>query len=185
MDQGFRDTDGLHWVFGYGSLMWRPGFRFVHSERALLRGAHRALCIYSHHYRGTPEAPGLVFGLARGGSCGGMAFAVEDAIWPETLDYLRARELVTSVYREAVRPVRLGSGELVAAVAYLVDDRHEQYAGGLTPDEQLQLVRRGVGISGPNTDYLLNTAAHLRQLGIRDRALEQLAAALAEADTTA
>ena len=94
----------LHWVFGYGSLIWQPGFSFVRRERALLRGAHRSLCIYSQHYRGTPEAPGLVFGLAQGGACGGMAFAVADTIWPETLQYLRDRELVTSVYREAVRP---------------------------------------------------------------------------------
>jgi cation transport protein ChaC len=175
----------INWVFGYGSLIWRPGFAFVRSERAVLRGAHRGLCIYSHHYRGTAEAPGLVFGLARGGSCGGMAFAVERAAWPETLAYLRERELVTSVYREAVRPVRLASGEVVRAVAYLVDEHHEQYAGRLMLAEQVQLVRRGIGISGPNLDYVLNTARHLEALGIRDRALEQLAAALAEAEPAA
>lgn len=174
----------LHWVFGYGSLIWQPGFSFLRSERALLRGAHRSLCIYSQHYRGTPEAPGLVFGLARGGACGGMAFAVDDAIWPETLRYLRDRELVTSVYREAVRPVRLEGGEQVAAVAYLADERHEQYAGRLGLAEELRLVRRSAGISGPNVDYVLNTARHLRQLGIRDRSLEALAAVLT-ADTAA
>src|ERR1700753_2181184 len=114
------ETD-LHWVFGYGSLIWRPGFDFVRSERGLLRGAHRSLCIYSEHYRGTPEQPGLVFGLARGGSCGGLAVAVDDVVWPQTIAYLRERELVTAVYREALRPVRLASGEMVEAVAYLVD----------------------------------------------------------------
>ena len=141
-------SDKLHWVFGYGSLIWRPGFTFVESRRARMHGAHRSLCIYSHHYRGTPELPGLVFGLARGGSCGGMAFAVEGASWPETLQYLRERELVTSVYREAVRPVVLDDGRQVAAVAYLVDEAHEQYAGRLSLDEQVRLVRRGVGASG-------------------------------------
>jgi cation transport protein ChaC len=168
----------LHWVFGYGSLIWRPGFEFVARERALLRGAHRSLCIYSHIYRGTPEAPGLVFGLARGGACGGMAFGIADAPWPEVLAYLRARELVSDVYREAVRPVRLASGEIVAAVAYLADEAHPQYAGGLTLAEQSRLVRRSVGESGPNIDYVRNTAEHLARLGIRDRSLELLVAAL-------
>lgn len=175
-------TDGgVHWVFGYGSLIWRPGFTFARSGRALLRGAHRSLCIYSHIYRGTPEVPGLVFGLAHGGSCGGMAFAVDDAAWPETLAYLRERELVTDVYREAVRPVRLVSGATVEAVCYLVNERHEQYAGRLTVEQQVPLVQRGFGSSGANTDYVLNTAQQLRTLGIRDRALETLAAALQQA----
>jgi cation transport protein ChaC len=169
-----------HWVFGYGSLIWRPGFEFVHSERALLKGAHRSLCIYSDHYRGTPEVPGLVFGLARGGACGGMAFGVEDALWPETLAYLRERELIGGVYREAIRPVRLMSGAVVGALAYLVDEANKQYAGRLDVAEQALVVRRGHGVSGANTDYVLNTADHLRQLGIRDRYLERLVVALAE-----
>jgi cation transport protein ChaC len=172
------DAETLHWVFGYGSLIWRPGFDFVVRERALLRGAHRSLCIYSHIYRGTETAPGLVFGLARGGACGGMAFGVADAAWPEVIAYLRARELVTDVYREAVRPVRLAGGRTVAAVAYLADEHHPQYAGGLTLAEQAGLVRRSIGESGPNLDYVLNTAEHLTQLGIHDRALERLAATL-------
>jgi len=167
-----------HWVFGYGSLIWRPGFAFIRSERALLRGAHRSLCIYSHTYRGTPEVPGLVFGLARGGSCGGMAFGVDDAIWLETLQYLRDRELVSDAYREALRPVRLAGGETVEAIAYLVDESHPQYAGRLGLAEQVRLVKRGIGNSGANTDYVLNTAAHLRTLGIRDQALEMLVVAL-------
>jgi cation transport protein ChaC len=168
----------LHWVFGYGSLIWRPGFDFVVRERALLRGAHRSLCIYSHIYRGTTEAPGLVFGLAHGGACGGMAFGVADPLWPGVLGYLRERELVSDVYREAARPVQLSSGGIVAAVAYLVDEAHPQYAGGLSADEQVRLVRRSTGQSGPNIDYVLNTAEHLARLGIRDRALERLAATL-------
>ena len=179
MKVGAKDVK-VRWVFGYGSLLWRPGFDFVRSERALLRGAHRSLCIYSYHYRGTPEAPGLVFGLARGGACGGMAFAVADEHWDATLAYLRERELISGVYREAIRPVRLESGESVAAVAYLVDEGHEQYAGRLGIAEQVRLVRRGSGSSGANSEYVLNTAAHLGQLGIRDRALEALAVALGE-----
>jgi cation transport protein ChaC len=174
-----------HWVFGYGSLIWRPGFSFAHQQKALLKGAHRSLCIYSYTYRGTPQAPGLVFGLARGGSCGGMAFAVEPTNWDATLAYLRERELVSGVYREAVRPVRLASGETVNALTYLVDEAHVQYAGRLDIAQQVRLVRRGHGNSGANTEYVLNTAAHLLQLGIRDRALEQLARALGEPETAA
>lgn len=176
---GQAGAKDLHWVFGYGSLIWRPGFEFVVRERALLRGAHRSLCIYSHIYRGTPSAPGLVFGLAHGGACGGMAFGVADALWPEVLAYLRARELVSDVYREAMRPVRLASGRNVAAVAYLVDEAHPQYAGGLTLAEQARLVRRSAGESGLNIDYVRNTAEHLARLGIRDRSLELLVETLA------
>jgi cation transport protein ChaC len=169
----------VHWVFGYGSLIWRPDFAFIRSERALLRGAHRSLSLYSHIYRGTPEVPGLVFGLTRGGSCGGMAFGVDDAVWPATLAYLRERELVTDAYREVVRPVRLATGQVVPAVCYVVNEAHEQYAGRLSLEEQVRIVRRGIGVSGSNVDYVLNTAEHLKRLGIRDRALEMLAEALA------
>src|SRR3712207_3646607 len=84
-----------HWVFGYGSLIWRPGFEFAEAQPALLRGAHRSLCIYSHHYRGTPEQPGLVFGLVHGGSCRGMAFRVEGELWSDVRAYLKARELIS------------------------------------------------------------------------------------------
>ena len=170
--------DDVHWVFGYGSLIWRPGFAFVHRERALLKGAHRSLCLYSDNYRGTPELPGLVFGLAHGGSCGGMAFAVAPGQWEETLAYLRARELLGDVYRESLRPVRLAGGGLVTALAYVVDETSPQYAGRLALEEQVRLVRRSHGNSGANIDYVLNTAEHLSQLGIRDRALEDLALAL-------
>jgi len=164
-----------HWVFGYGSLIWNPGFRFAGSQIARLRGAHRSLCIYSTHHRGTPEQPGLVFGLVHGGSCQGMAFEVTHEDWLEVRDYLRAREQVTSVYREAIRPVQLADGRSVAALTYLVDESHMQYAGRLAVEEQLRLVRDSHGSSGPNTEYVVNTAEHLERLGIRDRGLLELA----------
>src|SRR4051794_11420386 len=116
------ENQPTHWVFGYGSLIWRPGFEFVAAQRALLRGAHRSLCIYSHTYRGTPELPGLVFGLARGGACGGMAFEVAADKWDAVLAYLRERELVTGVYVETTRPVQLGDGRIANALAFLVDE---------------------------------------------------------------
>lgn len=166
------------WVFGYGSLIWNPGFPFLSHQKATLRGAHRTLAIYSHHYRGTVERPGLVFGLAQGGSCRGMGFEVAAESWPRVLAYLRARELVTGVYREARRPLRLDDGRTVLATTYMVSPAHEQYAGRLSLDEQLRLVRTGKGISGSNIDYVLNTARHLSSLGIRDRLLANLVAAL-------
>src|SRR5690606_13064547 len=126
------------WVFGYGSLIWLPGFPYERAERALLRGVHRRLCILSHHHRGTPEKPGLVFGLERGGSCVGLAYQVAPDRWPEVRDYLRAREQVTMVYREVLRPVRLENGETVAALTYVADPRHPQYAGRLSIEDQLR-----------------------------------------------
>ena len=172
-----------HWVFGYGSLIWRPGFDHLRAVPALLRGAHRSLCIYSHRHRGTPEQPGLVFGLLRGGSCRGVAFEVEPDRWGEVHAYLREREMDRGVYREAHRAIRLadGGGE-VRALAFMVDERHVQYAGRLEVAEQLRLVRAGIGESGPNHEYVLATAQHLESLGIRDRYLSELVAALRGTD---
>ena len=168
---------GGFWVFGYGSLMWRPGFPFTETVPAWLPGAHRALCVYSWVHRGTEREPGLVLGLDRGGSCRGLAFRVAEENGESVISYLRERELVTSVYREARRPIRLGrpDGPETPAVAFLVDRRHPQYAGVLPLEVQLALVRHAVGRSGTNRDYVINTVAHLRQLNIRDADLEWLA----------
>lgn len=167
-----------HWVFGYGSLIWNPGFDYLRAEKALLRGAHRSLSVYSHRHRGTPEQPGLVFGLARGGSCLGVAFEVEAALWPAVFDYLQAREQDRGVYREALRPVTLESGGVVTALAYLVNERHPQFAGRLSIAEQVELIRRSTGQAGPNPEYVRNTARHLLALGIRDRMLMEIVSAL-------
>ena len=169
-----------HWVFGYGSLMWRPGFEHVAEEPALIHGHHRALCIYSHIYRGSPEEPGLVMGLDHGGSCHGMAFRVDPANWPATVAYLREREQVTSVYLEVMRPVRLlrRGHRTVMALTYLVDAAHKQYAGRLSDAKTLHLIRQGHGQAGSCRDYVLATRGHLKAIGIRDARLEKLAAAL-------
>lgn len=176
-----QDTENTatHWVFGYGSLIWNPGFPHVSAQQGLLRGAHRSLSIVSHHHRGTIEQPGLVFGLTRGGSCRGMVFEVAHSDWPQVYAYLQEREQVTAVYRDVLRPVRLADGRAVSALAFLVDERHEQFAGHLDLDQQLAMVRAGVGLSGRNIDYVLNTARHLDELGIRDRQLMALAELLA------
>ena len=125
------------WVFGYGSLMWRPGFPFEAQAPGLLNGAHRALCVYSIMHRGTREQPGLVLGLDRGGACRGLAYRVTQGAEEQTVAYLREREQVTEVYLEARRTVRLldGSGRAVKALTYLANPKHEQYAGRLSPEE--------------------------------------------------
>ena len=168
------------WVFAYGSLMWRPDFLFENRVPAMIFGLHRALCIYSHVHRGSPRNPGLVLGLDHGGACHGVAFRVAASRRERTLAYLRAREQVTMVYRESLRRITLCHGERtpVEAVVYLADRSHRQYAGRLPRHRQLALVRRGVGQSGTNRDYVLNTAAHLREMGISDPRLDWIAAEL-------
>ncbi len=166
------------WVFGYGSLMWRPGFVYDERHKALLRGWRRRLCIYSHVYRGTADRPGLVLGLDQGGACHGVAFRVEAGLREATVRYLRERELVTAVYLERMVPVTLSDGRRVSALTYVADRAHGQYAGPMARDQLLKLVRQGVGQSGDNAEYVLATRDHLRELGIVDGDLEWLAAQL-------
>jgi glutathione-specific gamma-glutamylcyclotransferase len=165
------------WVFGYGSLIWRPGFKFLEQVPARVIGLHRALCVYSFVHRGTPEKPGLVLGLDRGGACLGVAFRVAAAARDETLAYLRGREQVTSVYLESIRNVWLSGNpeRLVRAICYIVDRSHMQYAGRLTLEQQLHHVRQGHGKSGANRDYVLEAVAALESLGVRDRELRLIA----------
>jgi len=176
---GISEPDRDLWVFGYGSLMWRPGFDFVERRLAWLRGYHRALCIYSHVHRGTPERPGLVLGLDRGGSCRGVAFRVEAAKAQAAVAYLRAREQVTSVYVERRVRVQLDDGRDVEALTYVVDRRHVQYAGKLPLDKILRYVRAGIGQSGDNPAYVLNTHRHLAELSLRDPVLAHIVSSLA------
>jgi len=166
------------WVFGYGSLMWRPGFAFRERVPARLVGEHRALCVYSFVHRGTPEKPGLVLGLDRGGACRGLAFRVAPADREQVVAYLREREQVTAVYLERRREVRFADNTSAMALTYLVDRAHAQYAGKLDEATQFRIVEAAAGMSGANRDYVLNTARHLRELGMPDRLLDRLAARL-------
>jgi cation transport protein ChaC len=163
------------WVFGYGSLMWRPGFDHIEAVPAWLSGAHRSLCVYSWFHRGTRERPGLVLGLDRGGSCRGVAYRVAARNHDAVVAYLRERELVTNVYREVLRPVALAAGRRVPALTYVVARDHLQYAGRLPSERLLALVKASEGRSGANAEYILNTVKHLRALAIRDATLEWLA----------
>jgi cation transport protein ChaC len=173
----FELADEDLWVFAYGSLMWRPGFAHLERAPARLIGLHRALCVYSFVHRGTPEKPGLVLGLDRGGACRGIAYRVARAVGPQTIAYLRAREQVTMVYREAWRDVAL-AGEperRVRALVYVVDRGHPQYAGRLDLEQQLRHVRQGHGNSGANRDYVLATVSEIEAQGFRDAGLHLLA----------
>jgi cation transport protein ChaC len=168
------------WVFGYGSLMWRPGFVYEEAQHARLVGWRRCFCIYSIHHRGTAARPGLVLGLDRGGACEGIAYRVASPDVEQTVSYLRAREQVNGVYREAHVPVELieGPRREVQALTYIVERAHPSYAGQLPLALQARLIRAGSGLSGNNLDYLISTLRHLDELGIRERELERLLAVI-------
>lgn len=169
------------WVFGYGSLMWNPGFAYLDRRQALISGYARRFCLWSVRYRGTPAAPGLVLGLTAdaGAATQGVAFAVGQDQAEAVLAYLRDREMVTDAYREAREPVRFlcrPESPLRGAetVTYVIDASHAQFAGDLTLDEQAAIIARSAGPSGPNAEYLFNTVAALRQEGVADAELEAL-----------
>jgi len=164
------------WVFGYGSLMWRPGFEYIAEFPACLTGEHRTLCVFSHYHRGTAERPGLVLGLDRGGTCQGTVFRVAENMRKVTLDYLREREQISGVYSEVLRSVSIESDarERVQALAFVVDRSHPQYAGTLTVEQQLHYVAHSHGISGANRDYVISTVQALEARGCTDVQLRRL-----------
>ena len=169
------------WIFGYGSLMWKPGFEFVLQAHARIRGYHRSLCIYSLHHRGTEQKPGLVLGLDRGGSCVGVAFQIEPAKWDATVGYLREREQVSMVYVETTQTIELlNTHRNVEALVYVADRGHSQYAGKLGHDDLLRHVMQGEGQMGRCTDYVMNTLAHLKEMNIRDKTLEAIGKELSD-----
>ncbi len=166
------------WVFGYGSLIWHPGFPFSEAHIARVHGHHRALCVWSWEYRGTVDTPGLVLGLDHGGSCTGVAFRVPDAERDATVAYLLRRELTTEIYRPLRKPVVLIDGRRVSALTFVVDRSLEQYAGPMPFEELVAVVARARGRRGPNAEYVRNTVAHLEELGIPCRRLHRVAEAL-------
>lgn len=163
------------WVFAYASLMWKPEFTYQEVRDALLRGYSRRLCIYSHQYRGTPECPGLVFGLDVGGSCRGRVLRVASRDVDAVVRYLYEREMINKVYHPRMVATEIGDTK-VHSLAFIADRDHHQYAGKLDPRDAARLIRQGVGSGGPCMEYLANTAEHLRELGIHDSHLEGLLA---------
>ena len=164
------------WVFGYGSLMWDPGFPVAEQKLARLKDYARSFCMWSIHHRGTVEDPGLVLALDihNGAACEGVAFRVSPEAHGPTMDYLRERELISSAYLEETVTLRLEDGRSVTAVAYVMDRAHPQYCQ-LSLEEQAAVIARATGGRGPNDEYLYNTAAHLSDLGIADEELSWLA----------
>lgn len=164
------------WVFGYGSLVWNPGFAYASRHLARLEGFRRSFCMLSIHHRGTPENPGLVLALdaAEGAACEGVAFEIPAEIAEETLEYLRARELISAAYLETVQRLTLDDGRAAEAVVYVVDRAHEQYCGGMALEDQARRIAAAQGGRGPNCEYLHQTAAHLAALGLRDDELDWL-----------
>ena len=176
-DLGVKQRNGEgRWMFGYCSLMWRPGFAFVERAGATLHGRRRAFCIYSVHHRGTAADPGLVLGLAPGGSTRGVAYRVAEADWPQVHAYLLEREQPTETYVEAAVHIRLTDGRRVEALAFLSDTSHPQWAGRLDEEAQARLIAHSAGLSGRNIDYLRDLVEHLHRDGVRDRGMERLLA---------
>lgn len=158
------------WVFGYGSLMWRPGFAFTERVKATLPGYVRRFCLDSITYRGTPDYPGLVLALdaAAGQSCGGVAFRVPAAERADTHQYLRDRELDTYAYVERFLPLSLDTGQIVSALCYVMDQTNQQYRGGLNLAQQAEVIAIARGPAGTNVEYLEKTVDQLGALGIDD-----------------
>jgi len=165
------------WVFGYGSLIWNPEFPVAERCIARVMGWQRSFCMRSIHHRGSVEEPGLVLALDAHseGQCDGVAFRVAKGHEAATLAALRERELISSAYLETRIPAHLDDGSVVEALCYVIDRDHEQYCGGLSLEEQAQIIAKAIGGRGRNCDYLWATAGHLAELGIEDHDLTDLA----------
>lgn len=168
------------WIFGYGSLMWSPGFRCSEKSAGKVHGYHRALCVYSQRYRGTTKRPGLVMGLCRGGSCWGMAFRIPAARANRVLANLWRREMRNQVYRPRFVRVQVRGGREIRALAFVADAGHRLFAGDLSIERTARLVAQGRGERGHNIDYLSFTLAHMHDLGVRDPHLDRIMFAVLE-----
>ncbi len=175
------DTLNPLWIFGYGSLLWNPGFEVAEAVIARLPGYHRSFCMRSIHHRGSVSDPGLVLALDvdAGAECDGLALRAAPGSEAATLEYLRERELISAAYVETILPLNLSDGRNVSSVAYVIDPDHDQYCGGLPFEDQARIIAEAVGGRGPNHEYLTNTVAHLVELGIEDADLARLSARVA------
>jgi len=163
----------VEWIFGYGSLMWRPGFRYLEQHPARLNGYHRAPCIYSHHHRGTLAVPGLVLGLDQGGYCLGIAFRIDINDRVQIFDYLYEREMIGYAYQPACVDVDIADRQ-VRAYTFIADPGHEQYAGDLGAERAAEIIMRAEGVSGLNRDYLMHTVRKLESEGFAEPDLATL-----------
>lgn len=180
---GARPKDKDFWVFGYGSLMWRPGFPYRERRAARVHGFHRALCVYSVRFRGTYRKPGLVLGLDRGGSCVGRAFRVAARDAAKVMAYLHAREMPHKVYDPRWLRVETPRG-WVRAYTFVVRREHRQYAGRLSVRRMIPLILGGRGIGGTCLDYVRETVRHMDELCVADTPLHRVLAAAEKAART-
>lgn len=162
------------WIFGYGSLMWAPGFRPAERKTGLVRGYHRAMCILSSRYRGTPDKPGLVMGLCRGGSCWGIAFRVPAVRVRRVLGALWRREMLNKVYLPTMVQVTVGPKRRIRALAFVADATHRQFVRELDLHRRARLVAQGIGERGRCVDYIRNTLEHMLALGVNDPHLARI-----------
>lgn len=165
------------WVFAYGSLIWNPAFHFVERQKAHLYGYHRQFCLWTSLGRGSPDRPGLMLGLEHGGCCTGVAFRIAADAAEIELEAIWRREMLTGAYRPRWLPVHVGH-ERLRAIGFVINRRHQRYARGVPEAEVVATVAHAEGALGACRDYLFNTVAHLEELGIHDRRLTRLAAAV-------
>lgn len=179
VDQTLRclGEDEHPWVFGYGSLIWNPLLHYVERQPALLRGYHRRFCLWSRTGRGTPECPGLVLGLDRGGSCRGIAYRIDRSVVREEFRLLWRREMITLSYCPKWTAVSTNEGE-VKALAFIMNRSHPNYAGHLSIEQTAGVLATAVGRLGSARDYLLQTIAGLQQHGVQDHHLLRLRACI-------
>lgn len=169
------DHTELEWVFGYGSLMWNPGFAYIDKQPAQLTGYHRSFCIYSHHYRGTQERPGLVLGLDKGGICQGVSFRVARSEWQNVVSYLDERELIGYAYRAVAIDIKIEqSYTAVKSYTYVADPSHPTYAGDIGIERSADMIINALGVGGLNRDYLINLLQQLETHGYKEPALQSL-----------
>ncbi len=165
------------WVYGYGSLIWRPEFNFTEQRPALLHGYHRALCLWSRINRGTPDQPGLVFGLDMGGSCRGMAFRIPAQDVPATMEALWRREMPSGAYIPRWLACRTQEGT-VNALTFTMNRNTDAYVRDLPSDQLISIVRQAHGSYGPCIEYVLETAHALAKSNIHDKRLKAIVAQL-------
>ncbi|HTQ71707.1 MAG TPA: gamma-glutamylcyclotransferase [Acidocella sp.] len=168
------------WVFGYGSLIWNPAFDYEAKSCALLRGWHRRFCLKMYMGRGTPETPGLMLALDKGGACRGVAFRIEAKKIRHELGLVWQREMYGGAYNARWVGLEAG-GARVRAVTFVINPTHPRYIRELSIEQTAALIATGRGDLGSCREYFDNTVAHLRQLGVKDAALMRIAASLPSA----
>ncbi|MDF1720887.1 MAG: gamma-glutamylcyclotransferase [Minwuia sp.] len=164
------------WVFGYGSLIWNPAFHFAEKRIARIHGLHRRFCLETPLGRGSPEQPGRVLGLDRGGSCSGMAFRLDPGEAKHELGILWRREMISNAYSAAIVKARTDDGRLVRAATFVINRQSPRYCGETDLDKVAYSIAHAEGWLGPCSDYLFQTLEGLHGLGLRDSYLEKLAA---------